>query len=857
MSVASPRGFAAAMTARTPASNNARGAAAPRLAGYRLLFDKNPIPMWVFDRSSLRFLAVNNAAVRQYGYTRREFLGMTIAEIRPPETLPELMKNVARHPHGLQTPARWKHRRKNGEIFDVDILGHQFDFHGTDAMMVAALDVTKQERAFAAARRAEEKFRAIFENAVIGIFQVAPDGRPVRVNPAMAHIHGYDSPEQLLAEVANAADLFTDPGHMERLHAAAVDGAIRSAEVEVYTRDRVRRWMKINMQPVRDAAGKVLGLDGTAEDITERKLAEESLALKTALLEAASETTLDGILAVDESGRILLANRHFATQFDVPEPLLAAADQPVFDFVCSSVEDRDAFLERVHYLYSHPEAKSRDEIRLKNGRIFDRYSAPLVDATGSHRGRIWYFRDISDQKAAEARIQFLAWFDSLTGLPNRALLRDRLDNALAAARRRQESLAVLYVDVDRFKIINDSAGRAVGDRVLRQIADRLRQCVREHDTVARLDSDEFAVVLTSVRSAADATLTAGRILSRMAEPVEIPGYSLNPACSIGIALFPEDAADGETLLRFAAQALRSAKESGRKCFRFFTHELNTQAEGRLILETDLRLALERKEFFLVYQPEFDLATGKVLGFEALLRWRHPRLGLIPPDEFIPVAEASGLILPIGEWVLRTACSQMQAWQDEGRAVCPVAVNVSAVQFRHDGFCALIRDAVREYRLPPRLLELELTESLLLSNADVMSGILDRLAEMGVKMAIDDFGTGYSSLAYLRRFRADKLKIDRAFVHHLPADGDNTAIMKAIISLAHSLRMTVLAEGVETEAQWSFLREHGCDQAQGYYCGKPAPVTEIEKLLDPIASARSHRPASPSPVGSEVVLRQHH
>ncbi len=808
-------------------------AAGPSLAShYRLLFDRNPIPMWVFDCATLRFLAVNHAAVRQYGFTRREFLAMTIADIRPPECVPDLLDQIAKRAQGLQKPGHWKHRRKNGETFDVEIACHDLIFRGTEAMLVAASNITERIQAQQAAHHAEERYRSIFENAVIGIFQCTPDGRPLSVNHALAQMHGYDSPEQLLAEVSNvAAQLFVDPVRMMTLHAAASDGIVRGAEVEVYRRDRSRRWMKVSLRNIQDASGNIISMEGTTEDITEQKSAEESLLFRNALLEAQSETTIDGILAVDDANRIVLVNRQFALLFGVPDELLQKADDLVMrQFVTDQVENPAAFIDRVNDIFRHPTEKSRDEVRLRNGCTLDRYSAPLIDATGQHRGRIWYFRDITDRKAAEARIQYLAYYDALTALPNRILLHDRLDHALAGARRRNEKLALLFLDLDRFRLINDSLGRAIGDQVLKEVATRLKEYVREQDTVARLDSDKFVVVVGQVHDAADAALTAGRVLARLAETCFLQEHALALTASLGISVFPDNSTDGETLIRFADQAMQSAKKKGRNTFHAFTQELDTEAAHCLMLENDLRVALDRNELFLVYQPQLQIATGTIVGFEALLRWQHPRLGLVPPDVFIPIAENSGQILRVGEWVLRAACSQLRAWQDQGLVPLPVAVNVSAVQFRRQDFCSLVRQVLRQSGVAPGFLELELTESLLLSSADVALSVLEEFAAMGVKLAIDDFGTGYSSLSYLKYFRAGKLKIDRSFVRDVATSHDDAAIVIAVIGLARSLRMKVIAEGVENQAQMSFLGEHGCDEIQGYYYSRPVPAAEAAEML---------------------------
>ena len=372
-------------------------------------------------------------------------------------------------------------------------------------------------------------------------------------------------------------------------------------------------------------------------------------------------------------------------------------------------------------------------------------------------------QDITQRKAAEIQVELLAYYDALTGLPNRTLLQDRLAKALAVARRRKEKLALLFLDLDGFKNINDSFGHSVGDLVLQEVSERLKKWGREQDTVARVGGDEFIIVLSGVKDISDAAVATERLMDAMTAVFNVQGHFLNIGCSIGISIFPEDGADSETLIKNADAAMYSAKTNGRNDFKFFAAEMNAQVVERVALESGLRLALHKKQLFLVYQPQVDIATGRIIGLEALLRWQHPDLGLVPPDKFIRIAENSGLILPIGEWVLRTACSQARKWQDEGLPAITMAVNVSAVQFRQEGFCELIKTVLHETGLASRCLELELTESVLLDNAEVILSVVRRLKAMGLKLAIDDFGTGYSSLSYLTQFPVSKLKIDRSFV----------------------------------------------------------------------------------------------
>jgi diguanylate cyclase (GGDEF)-like protein/PAS domain S-box-containing protein len=811
---------------------------------YRLLFDSNPLPMWVFDRKTLRFLAVNEAASRQYGFSSREFLTMTIADIRPEEDIPDLLEATDKPIHGLQEPTIWRHRKKNGAIIDVEIIGHDLHWHGIEAELVAARDVTERRRVQDAMIESEGRYRSLFENMLEGFAycEVLFDdcGRPkdfvyLAVNSTFEKLTGLENVvgKRFSEVIPGGKD--SHPELIERYGRVVVTCEPERFETEIRA---LGSWFSVSAY----SAGKGCFV-AVFDNITERKQTEKALLFKNALLEAQAETTIDGILVVDESDHIVLANKQFGQHFGIPNDLLSTKDDLIVrKHVTEKVEDPDAFVERVKYLNSHRGEKSRDELRFKNGKVFDRYSAPLIDSRSQYRGRIWYFRDITDRKVAEERVQYLAYYDALTGLPNRTLLQDRLAKALAGARRQKDKLALLFLDLDRFKDINDSLGHSVGDLLLQKIGERLKTWGREQDTVARLGGDEFLIMVTGIKDATDAAVAGERLMDAMTAEIVIQGHSFSINCSLGISVFPEHGADGETLIKNADAAMYSAKENGRNNFQFFTEEMNARVVERLTLENSLRLALEKEQLFLVYQPQMDIATGRITGMEALLRWQHPDLGLVPPDKFIRIAENSGLIVPIGEWVLRTACCQARKWQDEGLPAVSVAVNVSAVQFRQVDFCELIRRVLDETSLAPQYLELELTESLLLSNADVMFPVFQELKAMGLKLAIDDFGTGYSSLSYLKKFPVSKLKIDRSFVRDVAVDPDDAAIATAIISMAKSLKLKVIAEGVENEGQMSFLRAHQCDEIQGYYFSKPLAVDKVADKLrgnTPMPHVRAH------------------
>ena len=582
--------------------------------------------------------------------------------------------------------------------------------------------------------------------------------------------------------------------------------------------------------PKLQLAMSALGLTGLCLGavVTERKRAEQGIRESEKRYRLLFERNLAGVFRTTLAGRFVECNQATACMFgyDSPEEVMAV---PVANLY-HTASDREAFLTK---LKSEKSVTNQEmKFRRKNGEsAWAVLNVSLVDDDSGIAGIVeGMLVDITERKVAEERVQSLAYYDALTGLPNRILLHDRLSKALATARRQKHKVALLFFDLDRFKIINDSLGHSVGDLLLQDVAERLKSCAREEDTVARLGGDEFLIVLTHVNDIPSAAVSAERFMDALTSTFVIQGHSLSIGCSLGISIFPEHGADSETLIKHADAAMYSAKDGGRNNFQFFTADMNAQAVERLTLENGLRSALDKKELFLVYQPQMDIATGKISELEALLRWQHPELGLVPPDKFIRIAENSGLIVPIGEWVLRTACSQARKWQDEGLRAVSIAINVSAVQFRQQGFCELIRRVLRETGLAPHYLELELTETLLLGNADVTLSVLQELKAMGLTLAIDDFGTGYSSFSYLKRFPVSKLKIDRSFVRDVAVNPDDAAITTAIISMAKSLNLKVIAEGVEDEAQMSFLRAHQCDEIQGYYFSVPLAVDKVAEKL---------------------------
>jgi diguanylate cyclase (GGDEF)-like protein/PAS domain S-box-containing protein len=467
------------------------------------------------------------------------------------------------------------------------------------------------------------------------------------------------------------------------------------------------------------------------------------------------------------------------------------------------------------------------------------------DAEGRTVSMVGVVQDITERKIAEERIQYLAYYDALTGLPNRALFTDRLQHAVIDANRRERLVGVMFLDVDRFKDVNDSLGHETGDHLLKAVAERLTAVVRKGDTVARLGGDEFTIILAGMAHVDDAARVAQKILEVFEQPFHVAQREFHMTASLGITLYPFDDSDISHLLRNADIAMYRAKEAGRNTYQFYTAEMTAKASERLALKNDLQRAFKQHEFSLVYQPIVSFQENRILGVEALLRWRHPERGLITPDQFIGLTEETGLIVVLGEWVLRTACQQCVAWYRRGFPELQMAVNLSARQFRHAHLADTVQTVLEQTGLDARRLGLELTESVLLEHDETTTSSLRTLSSVGVSLVIDDFGIGYSSLSYLRRFPIRTLKIDRSFTHGIPTDPDSTAIAASIITLAHSLGMKVIAEGVETAEQLEFLRRQGCDAYQGFRFSKPLPPDDMERLL---AAGLGAAPARPSAAG---------
>ena len=586
--------------------------------------------------------------------------------------------------------------------------------------------------------------------------------------------------------------------------------------------------------PVTRRVSRVEQIDGTAlyvvalHDRSEQFRIERALEASAADLRATLESTDDGILVTDLSGRIRNFNRRFAALWNMPDEVLTRReDDAVLEWMRRSVLEPGTYMRRLAMIDDATMLQASDVLKLHSGKVLERVATPQC-SSGRPIGRVYSFRDITEKLEARERIQVLSYTDALTGLPNRRLLADRVEVALAMARRDNTPFALLFLNLDRFKRINETLGHTFGDRVLLEVAERIKGSTRQVDAVARLGGDEF-VLLAHQADENGAEAAAWRVMEALKRPFKHGDLSFTVTASIGIAMQPNDGSSFDELMRRAESAMLDVKHAGRAAFRFHRPrpaQADARSRSRMHLDHAMRQALAQGRLRLHYQPQIGIGSGAIVGAEALIRWRDPELGEISPGEFIPVAEETGFIVPIGEWVLRQAVKQAAAWQGSGMPTV-VSVNVSALQFQQPGFVDGVASVLREAGLAAEWLELELTESILVQDAQDAMLRLQALAQLGVKLAIDDFGTGYSSLAYLKRFPIGRLKIDRSFISGLPADESDAGIVRAIISMGRALRLEIIAEGVETVAQRDFLQEAGCDLYQGFLYSPALDVLAFE------------------------------
>lgn len=605
-------------------------------------------------------------------------------------------------------------------------------------------------------------------------------------------------------------------------------GLLFTAGAAIYLQTVLDRSRRIQLLVNERTAQLRIANEDLSADIAARKRAEYALQLRERAIEASANSIII----------ISAVAPHYAIEYVNPafERITGYSAEEAIGVNLCFLWGKDVDQPGIEEIRATASAEREGHAVLRNyrkdGTLFwsDLYIAPVKDDTGTVSHFIVVQYDITATKRYESELEFQTNRDALTGLANRSLMRDRLGQAVSYAHRYGHPIWILFVDLDRFKFVNDTLGHQAGDILLKAVSTRLQAAVRDTDTVARMGGDEFVLILPERTDAGLSTGIVQRIMESIAQPLTIEGHEFFISGSIGVAVYPADGETPEELIKHADIAMYRAKETGRNNFQFYTPAMNERALERLHIEGDLRNALEREEFTLHYQPQVDLRSGKIVGVEALIRWQHPELGMVPPIRFIGLAEETGLIVPIGAWVIRTACLQNKAWQESGLGYLRMSVNLSARQFAQQDLVDSIAASLREAELAPEYLEIELTESLVMADVDRAIGILRELKALGVQLSIDDFGTGYSSLSYLKRFPIDVLKIDRSFVNDITIDPDDAAIVASIISLAHSLRLDVIAEGVETEEQLTYLREHNCDQIQGYFFSRPVTAEAFSVML---------------------------
>jgi diguanylate cyclase (GGDEF)-like protein/PAS domain S-box-containing protein len=718
-------------------------------------------------------------------------------------------------------------RRADKALVPLEITIGAFQRDGRQLVTVIARDIAERRRVQEAIRFSDEQVRSLVDNAPLVLFQL--DARGIirqSVGKGLEKI-GLKPGE---ADGRSVFEMYADLPEILALVRRALSGESFTASADVRG-----VLFEVQFEAQADEKGRPAGVIGVATDVTEQRRAEEAWRASEVRYRNLFDRNLAGVYRTTLEGKILDCNESFARIFGYASRA-EALERPAWDFFLSP-EERRAQIERLResrYLSNEELCLRRKDGSLvwvlENGSLVAAEDGTLSILEGT-------VIDISERKRAEEQVRHLAFHDALTGLPNRLLFTDRLSLAVANARRSGSRLAVMFLDLDRFKIINDSLGHSIGDDLLRRVGERLEACVRQGDTVARLGGDEFTVLVPGLLYDDDAARVGRKILEAVSQPFTIDGRELFLTTSIGVSLYPADGEDAETLVRNADTAMYRAKEQGRDNYQLYAPAMNARAVERLSLESRLRPALTNGELRLHYQPVVDLRNGRIAGAEALLRWAHPDLGLVPPARFIPIAEMSGLIVPIGAWVLREACARAREWQREWPGMT-VSVNLSSRQFQQSDIVAEVRRALKETGLDPGSLDLEITESSAMLNAEQSIATLSDLKELGVGISMDDFGTGYSSLAYLKRFPIDKIKVDQSFIRDIPSDSDDAAIVTAIIAMARSLQLVVVAEGVETEDQIAFLKDHGCDRMQGFVMSRAVPPDEFARLVADFATAKS-------------------
>jgi diguanylate cyclase (GGDEF)-like protein/PAS domain S-box-containing protein len=794
----------------------------------KLAVDGSDHYIFMYDDATT-LLYVSDNACKRLGYKVDELVGKSSAQLsavasrkmREPDWTSLFEQGHMSYEGTLRT--------RSGDIIPVDVAITKIV--EDDELRYCAIihDITERKLYEQQRERAADYLRRIIDGIPHFVTVLDAQGNVIDLNEAFAGLYPFDPKTMRGMHYRELIGpfLLDDESRqlMEETLAKALQGISAKCDVYVGGAD-IHEYIECAFESLVNSEGQIENIIVTGVYITERVRSQIQLKLAATVFDHSAEA----ILITDGDIRILSVNKAFTIITGFIEEEAINTVPPLFE--------RGKHLEPMRLaLLTSGNWSGEVEWLSKSGQLCFEW-VTVTEVTGGDgkiSNYIVIFSDITEKKRAEEHIQYLAYYDPLTNLPNRVLLEDRIQQAIATAKREDHKVAIIFLDLDHFKTINDSLGHQHGDKILSEVAKRLKRNIREYDTVARLGGDEFIIVLSHLHDSEEAAAISRKLLEELALPYFSGDNELRLTVSIGVSIYPDDGDDFSRLIMNADAAMYHAKESGRNNAQFFIGEMNRRAAELLTVENHLRRAIERNEFILHFQPQIDLRTSAIIGFEALVRWQDPVRGLIPPAQFIPVAEERGLIADIGNWVLREACRQNRAWQDAGLPLIPVAVNISAKQFRNKDFVDNVRRVLLETGLEARYLELEVTETTVMQDAESLISTLEELQQLGVHLAVDDFGTGYSSLSYLKRFPIDKIKIDRSFIRDIPGDKDDHSIVRAIIGLTQQLNLKVIAEGVETIEQLTALRESQCDQYQGFYFSKPVPANDAEQLL------RSNRP----------------
>ena len=791
----------------------------------------------VFITQSGRYSYVNRSYAEMLGYEVTELTGIEWIRIIAPEDRQMMVDLWDRRMKGKWESNAYEVRllKKDGVTRVVaSVRAGPITYEGERASTGTVRDITSERRHQLELNEAQSKYRELFERSVLGMYQTSPDGRVIEANLAMAKIFGFESVAQLKAEVTTLRDFYADPSQREVLLADLHHtGSVTGLEYQIKRRDGTLAWVSQNARVVRNADGSIYCYEGVLQDITARKLAEEALQKGEEKYRALVENAQVGVF-MNRDGRYTYVNRAYAEMIGYQEhELLGRTYREVV-----APEDLSAADERHQRRLRGEHVTNNYEVRLlhKDGqtRVITMMSAAVVEQDGGPV-ILATLRDVTEQKRIERQLRHNATHDPLTGLPNRSFFIERLQRAIAYARRRggDAPYAVLFLDLDGFKVVNDSLGHAFGDQLLVETANRIKKCLRPWDTMSRHGGDEFTVLVDHMRGVDDATDIAERIHKELSHPIQLGDHEVFINASIGIALGTDYYTTTDEVLRDADTAMYQSKNVGKAGFAIFDTRMHDYAKQRLRLETELRQGLERGEFVAFYQPIVDLGSRKLIGFEALLRWNHPTRGLLRPGDFLKVAEETGLIVPMGWWMMDEASRQLAQWQrtnSKARGLS-VAVNIADSQFGHQELTQRVVGALEKSGLPPTCLHLEITESVFTENPRTAVERLHQLKALGIHLHMDDFGTGYSSLSYLSHFPLDTLKVDRSFVMDITENKSHHSIAKTIIQLSKDLGLTAIAEGIETAEQAKALKKLGCPYAQGHFFAGPLAPEAAERLLD--------------------------